>query len=416
MRLLLIHDADEMRSHIAQQLLAGAADLELTFWDPSRHGSPAADYCAAFDVIILDEHPGDSYGLDFIATWHRSGVRLPPTLLLCGSVTDETSTAARRAGVDSCLAKAQISPAKIAGAIRAATKGPSTAPPMAGATVATSSTETTRERSGGRSDAPLRIAGYRISRRIGAGGAAQIYLAERESDGREVVIKLLDPRLHQDQAFRQQFARDYAILRRIAHHHVVAIFYQTVNERFGYIIMEHLPAGDLLSRIGVQGMSTDAAMLFLAQIARALDATHRAGLVHRALKPQNILFRNDLQLVLVDFGLARDVVTNARGTQRGTSFGMPFYMSPEQCIGAAHDERGDLYSLGAVFFHMLTGRPPYVADDAADLAFQHVHGTLARLPPKLAGYQPLVNRLLAKKPEHRPASAAQLLSDIKQSK
>ena len=341
-----------------------------------------------------------------------------PTLLLCATVTDTSTAAARRFGAAGCLLKAQLSPAGIASAIRDTTKSAGGTDRIDASSVATNETtgERTQDPLKGAANTTVRISGYRMVREIGAGAMARVYQARRESDGQDVVIKLLDPRLHQDQAFRQRFTKDYAMLRRIAHNHVVAIFDQALNERYGYIIMEYFPAGNLLARIGEQGLSSDAALLFLAQIARGLDAVHGAGLVHRDLKPQNILFRNDLQLAIADCGLIHDAAGNAGVTQRSTPFAKPLYMSPEQCVGAPHDQRGDLYSLGILFFQMLTGRPPYIADDTADLAFQHVHGTLPRLPAKLAAFQPLLNRLLAKKPEHRPASAALLLAEIGQAK
>ncbi|MFM9881437.1 MAG: protein kinase domain-containing protein [Burkholderiales bacterium] len=416
MRLLLIHDADEMRSHIAQQLSAGLGNCELTFWDPSRHGIPANDYCMAFDVIMLDEHPGDGNGIALLAKWQRAGLNFPPRVLLYGGTSEDTARAARLAGASVCLLKSGLTPALIASTIRDAMKRAS--PPINAAgslplsAVDTSDGSTTQDQWSGRTAATLHIPGYRILRRIGSGGMARVYLAQRESDGLDVVIKVLDPRLHQDEVFRQRFTQEYAILRRLTHHNIVAIFDQALNERLGYIVMEHFPAGDLAGRIGERGLSTDIALLFLAQIARGLDAVHRAGVVHRDLKPQNILFRDDLQLAIADFGLARNLVANTRITQRGTIFATPLYMSPEQCLHADHDQRGDLYSLGAVFFEMLTGRPPYVADNAADLVFQHVHGTLPRLPSELAELQPLLSRLLAKKPEQRPGSAAELLSAI----
>ena len=416
MRLLLIHDADEMRSHIAQQLNAGGGNIELTFWDPSRHGNPANDYCMAFDVIMLDERPGDGDGIELLTKWQRTGLNFPPRLFLYGNNSAETARSARLAGAAGCLLKSGLSPALIASAIRDALKrSPAKMSPGGGSPVSAadaSDGSSTQDHPSGRTAATLQIQGYRILRRIGSGGMSRVYLAQRDSDGLDVVIKVLDPRLHQDEVFRQRFTQEYAILRRLAHHNIVAIFDEALNERQGYIVMEYFPAGDLAGRIGERGLSTDIALLFLAQIARGLDAVHRAGVVHRDLKPQNILFRDDLQLAIADFGLARNLATNTRITQRGSIFATPLYMSPEQCLRADHDQRGDLYSLGVIFFEMLTGRPPYVADNAADLAFQHVHGTLPRLPIELAELQPLLGRLLAKKPEHRPGSAAELLSAI----
>ncbi|MSQ19836.1 MAG: serine/threonine protein kinase [Betaproteobacteria bacterium] len=256
------------------------------------------------------------------------------------------------------------------------------------------------------------IPGYRVLRQVGSAGT--LYLAQRETDGLAVVIKMPEPALLQDAAFCRRFIEECRTLRRVAHDNIVIVHDEALSERQGYLIMEHCASGDLTTRIGASGLSPDLAMLFLAQIARGLAAAHGAGVIHRNLKPQNILLRNPLHLALADFGPTRTFASDAAIAPHGSAIATPLYMSPEQCIGAEHDVRGDLYSLGAVFFHMLTGRPPYTADNAGDLAFQHVHGPVPRLPARLADHQPLVNRLLAKRPEHRPRSAAALLTEIQQ--
>ena len=148
------------------------------------------------------------------------------------------------------------------------------------------------------------------------------------------------------------------------------------------------------------------------QIARALDAIHERGVIHRDLKPPNILFRANGRPVLVDFGLAKDLAANLTLTRHGEVIATPRYMSPEQCLGKPADRRSDLYSLGVIFYEMLTGRRLYEAEGPAGLVYQHVHGPVPQLPTRLAGYQSILNRLLAKAPEARFQSARELFAMI----
>jgi eukaryotic-like serine/threonine-protein kinase len=408
MRLLLIHDADEMRSHIAQQIVAGIPDIELTFWDPSRQNMPSADYCKVFDVLMLDERPGDALGIDYLSAWRTAGDGMPPTLFLVSADSAESTEAARHAGAASCVVKLAISPATVASTLRSVVHRSRPVRAGVGDTIQEGANEPTN------TGASIRVPGYQFVRRIGMVDASLLYLARRESDGLAVVIKILAPALHQDTAFRQRFMQDYRILRRLLHNHIVLIHDEGLTERQGYIVMEHCPAGDLSAKIGKTGLAPDVALQLLAQMTRGLAAAHDEGVIHRNLKPQNILLRSDTHLALADFGLTREFDGSTAATPGGSSYPSPLYMSPEQCVGARHDVRGDLYSLGAMFFHMLTGRAPYVTDNAADLAFQHIHAAIPRLPAALFTFQSLIDRLLAKRPEHRPRSATALLTEIQQ--
>jgi serine/threonine protein kinase len=403
MRLLLIHDADELRARVAETLMTGLPDLQLELWDPSRQGAPEADYCCRFDALLLDEYPADADGIEWLQGWQRarSGASWPPTLVLSSGTSDARAAAAKRAGARDYLRKVDLSPERIVAAARVnVTRPPDATVPL-------------------RADPasiPEPIAGYDILRLIAQGGMSRVYLARRQSDGLELVLKVLDRSLHRDASFRQRFVHEYSILRRLSHPNVVTIFDQAMNDRYGYIAMEYFPAGTLKERIRGEPLPTDTVQLCLTQIARALEAVHGAGVVHRDLKPHNIMFRNDLELAILDFGLARDTSVNVNLTQLGVVLATPMYMSPEQCKGLPHDARGDLYSVGAILHEMLTGKPPYSAGNAADMAFQHVHGPLPKLPAVLTHrWEPIVHRLLAKKPEDRVQSARALLTLIGQS-
>jgi serine/threonine-protein kinase PpkA len=255
------------------------------------------------------------------------------------------------------------------------------------------------------------VPGYRALRKIGEGGMSKVYLAERLADGCQLVLKVLDPRLRHDDNFQARFIREYKIIQRIQDENVVTIFDQGFTDNYPYLAMEYFPGGDLQQRIRA-GITSMNALKILMQMAKALDAVHGAGVVHRDLKPQNIMFRENNRLAILDFGLAREMDATSTLTQKGMVMATPLYMSPEQCLGQPHDPRGDLYATGVILYEMLTGSHPYTGQNASALAYQHVHAAVPRLPGKLSGYQSLVDRLLAKRPEDRFQSARELFNHV----
>jgi serine/threonine protein kinase len=255
------------------------------------------------------------------------------------------------------------------------------------------------------------VPGYRIVHMIGQGGQAQVYLAERESDGLRVALKVLDSKLRHDRVFFERFLREYKLLTALENEFVVRIYEQGVTGDRAYIAMEFLPSGTLASRIR-EGLDSRAALRLAAQIARALDAIHSQGIVHRDLKPTNILFRANGQPVIVDFGLARDLAASSNLTVAGQLLATPRYMSPEHFLGQRIDARSDLYSMGAILYEMLAGERIYESETGANLIEMHVKGPVPRLPERLAGYQPIIDRLLAKKPDDRFQSARELFASI----
>jgi serine/threonine-protein kinase PpkA len=255
------------------------------------------------------------------------------------------------------------------------------------------------------------VPGYNVVHIIGQGGQAQVYLAERDHDGLRVALKVLNRALRDDPVFLQRFVREYKLLASLDSPHVARIYDQGFAGEQPYIAMEFLPSGTLATRIR-EGLTTRAALRIAGQIAQALQAIHSRGIVHRDLKPANILFRADGRPVLVDFGLARDTNANSTLTVAGQFLATPRYMSPEQCLGRPVDARSDLYSLGAVLYEMITGRKIFDGANSAEVITMHVNAPVPKLADLLAVHQPLLDRLLAKKPEERFQSAAEVLAEI----
>lgn len=254
----------------------------------------------------------------------------------------------------------------------------------------------------------FQIPGYTIEKTLGAGGMARVFLAMQNSLNRQVALKVLTLA---DPQFQERFLREGRIVARLNHRHIITVY--DVGESSGcyYMAMEYAEGGTLEARIQ-QGLSVEQVAAILNQAAMALDYAHQQGLVHRDIKPANILFRADGAAVVSDFGIAKDYHQDQQLTQTGWALGTPSYMSLEQALGERVDSRSDLYSLGVMFYEMLTGAKPYQARDRLTLLTMHRDQPIPRLPGALARYQDILDRLMAKKPEQRFATAAQLLEEL----
>lgn len=246
----------------------------------------------------------------------------------------------------------------------------------------------------------IQIPGYRVIRKINQGGMSTVYLAIQISVGRVVALKVMSPLLNNDPAFSERFQREATIVGQLSHPNIVAIYDIGRHEDLNYIAMDYLPNGSVHERMG-SGLSGEEVLRITREIASALDHAHEKGYIHRDIKPENILFRSDNSAVLTDFGVARGVAVNSRMTHAGTVVGTPHYMSPEQTKGNTVDGRSDLYSLGIVFYEMLTGTLPFQGDEAVTIALKHISAPIPKLPVQYLGYQRILDKLLAKDPDQR---------------
>jgi serine/threonine protein kinase len=254
------------------------------------------------------------------------------------------------------------------------------------------------------------IKGYRFVKKLGTSSHSSVYLAERESTGEKIVLKVLQQIPDVDDgsiAAFDRFLQEYEMIAGIDHPNIVKIHDLGVADDHAHIAMEYLDGGDLRQRIGERIVASDA-VTYLREIASALARIHQVGVLHRDLKPGNIMLRRDNSIALIDFGLAKRLRLQMEITGSGEIFGTPYYMSPEQGHGNPVDLRSDIYSLGVIFYEMLTGRKPYVADTAMGIIYQHGCAPIPLLPGRLAEYQPLLNRMLAKEPQDRLQSASEV--------
>lgn len=254
---------------------------------------------------------------------------------------------------------------------------------------------------------------FRMLRKLGEGGMSLVYLAQREADDTEVVLKMLPlrPDSAEDAHLLQRFLQEYALISQIHHHNIARIFEQGFTETHAYIALEYFPGGDLRSLIKSH-VPTDVAEAILMQVANALSAIHARGIVHRDLKPENVMLRHDGSLAIADFGIAKHPAFAMTQTRHGEVFGTPYYLSPEQALGKVVDARSDIYSLGVMFYELLTCRKPYYGDNVQSLLYQHVHGIVPQLPTALARYQPLLDRLMAKDLPSRFQKAEEIIEEV----
>jgi DNA-binding NarL/FixJ family response regulator len=258
----------------------------------------------------------------------------------------------------------------------------------------------------------VHVPGYTILKDIAASNFSQVFLARSERLRRNVVLKVMNRGESQrelDDA--ERFQREYEIISSITHRAIAEIYDFGSLPHHLYLAMEYFPCGDLRDRLR-NPLSVDESLYYLRAIAEALRVIHVFGILHRDLKPANVMLREDNSPVLIDFGLARRSLDDAGTTAIGQVLGSPYYISPEQSQGQRVDARTDLYSLGVMFYEMLTGQRPYAGRTALEVMQQHATAAVPILPPATAAQQPLLDRLMAKRPNARYASAEELLADL----
>ena len=252
---------------------------------------------------------------------------------------------------------------------------------------------------------------YTIVRELGSGATATVYLAVQDRLNRRVALKVMSRALSADRAFGERFLREGRIVAKLAHPNIVPVYDVGEHDGMLYMAMEYLAGGSL----GQRGQQTlGDALESLRQIGIALEYAHSRGFVHRDVKPDNILFRDDGGAMLADFGVARATESLTRMTVTGAIVGTPAYMSPEQVSGVSLDGRADLYSIGIVLYELLAGHRPFAGDSVMSVGLQHITAPVPKLPRACARFQPVIDRLLSKKPDERYASAAEFVAVIDQ--
>ena len=415
MHFLIVDESPELRTTLGIMLCTRWPDADIDLFDPSERDALRDALAKGGVSALLLQAPFPGEDLVSLIRSICKNPKAPPVLLLTEKGNEELAVRAMKAGAADFLPRHGLTGPLLGRLVEDALQEHDVHGRVAAEMTAYQKTTTVpmdarQLHAAARSGEQL-VPGYRILGQIGEGGMSRVYLAEREHDGLELVLKLLDPGLWEDKTFLQRFVQEYKIVAGMQSEHVARIYDQGFTGRHPYIAMEYFPGGHLRARMQGGIAPLDAARI-ASQIARALDAIHGHNIVHRDLKPQNILFRADGRPAIVDFGLAKNLSSDADLTREGVVFATARYMSPEQCLRLPVDARSDLYSLGVIFYEMLSGRKLYEEYSDTDLLRMHISGPLPKLPRAVAGFQPVLDRLLAKRPEDRFQTARELFATI----
>lgn len=400
-RVLIIDDQNDFRRLLARHIHTAFDSPTVAEYEPAARGRLPGDFSgSAYDAVLLGDRLGREFGVDWLRDLSRRN-GFPPIIYLLSRPSPETEEHAIHAGAHACLSRRKIDHGSLVAALRAAQarRGQFSRP----ASRADAATRATRF-----GDASIR--GFRFVSQIAESPVSSVYLAESERTGDKVALKVLHQPPDEGAGVRNfdRFLREYQIAAAIDHPNVARVHDFGVADDHAFIAMEYFPLGDLRGRIR-NGLQPLRAVTFMRQMAEALKVLHGAGVLHRDLKPGNVMLRDEQSVALIDYGLSKHVELDASITNSGEIFGTPYYMSPEQGHGRETDERSDIYSIGIIFFEMLMRRKPYVAGTPMQVIYKHAHAPLPELKADLKHLEGLLYNCIAKDPKRRYGSADRLL-------
>ena len=408
MRLLAIEQEPRVQSLIRHHASCRWPAVEVVSYAPLERGAIPAEFLAqGFDAVLLSQSWPGGDGMEWLRDLgNRAG--FAPVIFMVDRDDAPGREAALGWGAFAVIGKHRFAHATLVDAIERASHRHRLA--MAEWRVSAAARESHRF-------GDAHIPGYRRARLLARGSVSQLYIAESEKAEGLVVLKVT-PSQRDDSGIDQSFERflqEYEIAERIRHPNIVHLHELGIADDHAYLAMEYFPLGDLRRRMKA-GLAPAESLRYAAQLADVLGAIHDAGILHRDLKPGNVMLRTEQQLALIDFGMAKQAALLLELTDKGLIFGTPHYMSPEQGHGQRLDARSDLYSLGVVLYEMLVGEKPYRADNPMTVLYMHRNTPIPKLDPPLSVLQPLLDRLLAKEPEDRFENAAATARAITQAR
>jgi eukaryotic-like serine/threonine-protein kinase len=399
MRVLIIDDDEDLRTLLAHYIRSRWADATVEEYDPLERDLPGEKFpLGDYDVLILDYMLGRGDGLEWLQRL-KQRADCPKVLFLTGAGNEIIAVRAMKAGADDYQRKQELTRDKLLTSLRdlTASERERTATPELASRIEGVSL-------GGR----IRIPGIKVLHLIGEGGTARVYLASREADDEPLVVKILRSEITKENTTLARFMEEYSLVERIQSRHVARIHDHGTVDGHTYLVMEFFEGGDLSKRLADQAVRPEEALRLFRDLMFALGDIHEKGVLHRDLKPQNIMFRNDGSLAIVDFGIAKHIDAIDR-TGHGEILGTPRYMSPEQVQGRALDLRTDIYSAGVLLYQMLAGRHLFEAATAVEVALHHLNTQPPPLPEGMEQYQALLDKLLEKDRDARFRNADEVI-------
>jgi len=432
-RILLIDDSEDFRLLLRRYILSENESFDIVDYDPKDKGLPGKKFpWKKYDLILLDYDLGlgRENGLGWLIHFH-SIADIPPIIMITAANT-KIAVNAIKSGATDFIDKEDISAETLNATLndvlslsdkqhtliinKTNINGYTEESTISEATLLPDLLFMEDEESSDNLDRlaitddqlkkfGLVVPGYELLREIGRGGMSVVLLAKPIEEDREVVLKIMFTEGHEDPLALKRFMQEYTLISCLDHPHIVSIEERAFASDFAYIAMENFPGGDLAKKL-LTGIDLETALEYIRQMCMGLVAVHELNIVHRDIKPGNVLFRIDGTLAITDFGAAKNLTGDVEDiTINNHIVGTPYYMSPEQAASMSIDHRSDLYSLGIMIYQMLTNERPYTANSIAQLMSMHLHAPIPRLPADLAKYQPLIDGLLAKEPDERFQSA-----------
>lgn len=438
LNILVIDDSSDYRALLKQLIVSNYPDVQVEEYDPDVNGIPEKSRnWKAYSMVLLDYDLGlkNENGLDWLQIM-MTYPDMPPIVILTSETSTTITVRALKLGAANYLLKTDINSNNIISnltesfelvglnqkssmstsehggkfnddAIFDLTAMPDLENMLTEETLAPDFVDILDD-----NDPHIIIPGYSIQKEIAKGGMSTVLLAKRLEDDLDVVLKVLFTKGLEDSSGLKRFIQEYDLISAMNHPHIIRIYERAFASEFAYIALEYLPQGDLSKRIS-EGISADTAMSYLRQIALGLGAIHKLNIIHRDLKPGNILFHDDGTLTITDFGAAKIISDKMMDiTMKNMVVGTPYYMSPEQCTGKKVDRRSDIYSLGVLFYQMLTAKKLFTANSITKLIQSHINDPIPELPANLTNYQPLIEGMLAKDPDERFQTVDELIAGI----
>src|SRR6266850_4226048 len=342
MRTLIIDDDADLRNLLERYIMQQWPDGQVEQYDPLDRDIPDASFpLGSYDVLILDYMLGRGDGLQWLQELKRRA-DCPPILFLTGAGNEIIAVRAMKAGADDYQRKQELTRDKLITSIRDLT---------AHTSERTLSPELAARMAGQSLGARMQIPGIKVLHLIGEGGMSRVYLASRERDDEPLVVKILRNEVTADRRALARFMEEYTLVERIQSRHVARVVTHGTSGEHAYLVMEFFDGGDLMKRLGGKALAPAECLRLFRELMTALGDIHEKGILHRDLKPQNLMFRSDGSLAVVDFGIAKHIDAADR-TGHGEILGTPRYMSPEQVQGKALDLRTDVYSAGVLLYQM----------------------------------------------------------------
>lgn len=413
MRFLIIDDDASLRSLLKKRLLQKWPAAVIDTFDPVKSGVPDKMFpWENYNIVFLDYDLGFDYltGLDLLVSIKQLD-KSPIVIMVTGQDNVDIAVKAIRQGANDYLIKYDVVTDKLFEMIQEALAIGEISQDLKN--LATPRQARPAAAPGKKYIQEWQIPGYGCISEIRKGQSTTL-LAERLEDRQRVVLKVLTIQdVKSSSVLLKRFALELNILTDLNHPNLIKVLDHGVTQNYAWYAMDYLAQGDLAKRIALGKITPQQAVDYILLIAGGLLALHQKGIVHRDIKPSNVLFQDDGTLVIADLGIAKDLSCNDTLTVQGDVLGTPYYMSIEQINGTPVDRRSDIYSLGIVFYELLTGVRPFTGDSIMEVMYKHASKQPAPLPAAVKVWQPIIEKMLTKNLADRYQDLEQFIAAVK---